>query len=76
MKKLPKNILKLFWGDDLKDLDWGKHKDYIAKTILSKGDTGEIKWLFENAQKSYLKTLIKENKLDEKSKNFWNIYFS
>jgi len=34
MKKLPKNILKLFWGDDLKDLDWGK-----AQRLYCQNDT-------------------------------------
>ena len=76
MNNLPNNVLKFFWGDRLKELSWGKHKDYIAKTILEKGDKQAVKWLLEKADKKYLKTIVKENELDLKSKNFWNIYLS
>lgn len=76
MNSLPKNILKLFWGDNLKELDWKKHKSYIVKTILEKGDKGAVKWLLGKVDKKYLKSLIKERGLDQKSKNFWNIYLS
>ena len=76
MNGLPANVLKFFWGDDLKDLDWKNHKSYIAKTILEKGDKEAIRWLFGKVDKKYLKKLVKEKKLDSKSKNFWDIYLS
>jgi len=74
MKNLPASVLKFFWGDDLSDLSWEKHRDYIAKTILEKGDKEAIRWLLENADKEYLKKIVKEKRMDLKSKNFWSIY--
>ena len=76
MDSLPKNVLKFFWGDSLEELDWNKHKKYIAKTILEKGDREAVKWLLGKTDKKYLKTLVEEKGLDLKSKNFWNIYLS
>ncbi len=74
MGRLPNSVIKYFWGDDLVDLDWDKHRDYIAKTILEKGDRESVKWLISNTGRDYLKRVVKEKKLDPKSKNFWNIY--
>jgi hypothetical protein len=76
MNSLPKNVLKFFWGDRLEELDWNKHKNFIAKTILEKGDREAARWLLEKTDKEFLKTIIKEKGLDSKSKNFWNIYLS
>lgn len=74
MRRLPKSVTKYFWGDDLADLDWEKHRDYITKTILEKGDQDSTKWLIDNTDRNYLKKIVEEKKLDSKSKNFWNIY--
>jgi len=76
MNSLPKTILQLFWGDDLRQLSWEKHKEYISKTILEKGDKEAVHWLFKNTNKTYLKNLVESQKMDEKSKNFWSIYLS
>lgn len=76
MDSLPKKVLKFFWGDRLEELSWKKHKNYIAKTILEKGDKEAVKWLLSKADRKYLKTLVKEKGFDLKSKNFWNIYLS
>lgn len=74
MGRLPRGIIKYFWGDELDGLDWEIHRDYIAKTILEKGDRESVRWLIGKAGKDYLKQVVKEKKLDPKSKNFWNIY--
>lgn len=76
MNNLPDSVLKYFWGDNLKDLDWEKHKEYIAKTILEKGDKEAIEWLLKKTDKKSLKNLVKKKIMDSKSKNFWNIYLS
>nr|MBI5455945.1 hypothetical protein [Candidatus Levybacteria bacterium] len=76
MNNLPNSVLKYFWGDNLKDLNWDKHKEYIAKTILEKGDNEAVRWLLKKVDKKYLKNLVKEKNMDSKSKNFWNIYLS
>nr|AQS34469.1 hypothetical protein [uncultured bacterium] len=76
MSKLPSSILKYFWGDRLDNLSWEKHKDYIAKTLLEKGDKESINWLFGKLDRNYLKKLVKNQRLGVKSKNFWEIYLS
>jgi len=76
MNQLPQSVLRLFWGDNLQELDWPKHKDYISKTVLEKGDTGALRWLFKSADINYLRKLVGTKKLDPKSQNFWSIYLS
>lgn len=73
---IPKYVQKYFWGDDLSDLNWETHKDYIAKTLLERGDRESLRWLFEKTDDDYLLSVAKHNKIDPKSKNFWNIYLS
>jgi len=76
MDDLPQNVLKFFWGDNLDELSWEKHKEYITKTLLEKGDKVALSWLFERTNRTYLKKIVKEKRLDKKSANFWNIYLS
>ena len=76
MNDLPESVLKFFWGDKLEELDWEKHKKYITKTILEKGDKTAIRWLLQRVNKSYIKSLVSEKKMDPKSENFWSIYVS
>ena len=76
MNELPQNVLKFFWGDSLNELSWEKHKEYITKTLLEKGDKDALSWLFERTDKNYLIKIVKEKRLDKKSENFWNIYLS
>ena len=73
---LPKSVLKYFWGDDLKDLSWAKHQDYITQTILEKGDSQAVKWLMQTIDKERLKSTLPHLKLDPKSKNFWSFYLA
>ena len=74
--KLPLSVTKLFWGDNLQDLSWEKHQDYITKTIMDKGNLNSLTWLLKRADKTYLSRLVKNKKFNPKSKNFWNIYLS
>jgi len=74
MFKLPISVTKYFWGDELANLNWERNRDYITKTILEKGDMESVKWLIENVDRGYLKQVVKEKKLDQKSKIFWSLY--
>lgn len=74
--EIPDYIKKYFWGDDLNELNWEKHQDYITKTILERRDLDSVHWLFEKTERQYLKNIVKTKKLDKKSQNFWNIYLS
>lgn len=76
MNDLPQDVLKYFWGDSLDELSWENNREHITKTLLEKGDTAALAWLFERTDKNYLKEIVKKNNLDKKSENFWNIYLS
>ena len=74
--KLPKSILHYFWGDDHKKLSWPDNQDYIAQTILDKGDLQASSWLLKKTDKQYLRSLLNSRQLHPKSRNFWQIYLS
>lgn len=76
MSGLPSYVTKYFWGDDLKELSWKKHKKYVTKTILNKGDKKATGWLLRQVDKLSLKRILPSLKLDKKSANFWKIYLS
>ncbi|MEK7497952.1 MAG: hypothetical protein AAB656_03465 [Patescibacteria group bacterium] len=76
MSDLPQSVLKYFWGDKLEELSWEKHKNYISKTLLKKGDKEAVAWLLKKVDKDYLKDIVAIKKIDAKSENFWNIYLS
>lgn len=73
---LPKFLTKFFWGDDLSQLNWQKHQDYIIQTLLEKGDRQATKWLLGKTDKKNLKKKLPSLKLSSKSNNFWSIYLS
>lgn len=72
---LPGYVQKYFWGDDLSQLNWPEHKEYITATLLEKGDVKAVKWLFKKQNKIELKEKLDNYDLSPKSKNFWNKYF-
>jgi len=72
-KGLPSHIKRLFWGDDLSELDFDKHRDYIIQTILERGDQTQVKWLFQQVSPQYVKKRLSWYKLSPKSANFWRL---
>jgi hypothetical protein len=74
--KLPTFITKFFWGDNLNELSWRKHKKYILQTILEKGDQQATKWLLGKEGEKGIKTKLSTLKLSRKSRNFWEAYLS
>jgi hypothetical protein len=73
MARLPKYITRYFWGDDLKSLSFAKHATYITRTLLEKGDSISLKWLFAKSDKKTIKKQI-HPRMNKKSKNFWQLY--
>ena len=67
---------KYFWGDALRELNWGDHQKYIIQTLLEKGNEDAIHWLFKMTNRSEIKQLLPELKLSPKSANFWKIYLA
>lgn len=73
---IPSRVKKYFWGDDLSQLNWQDHKQYIVQTLLNKGDEEAVSWLFKKAGPGQVKKMIPQLKLDPKSRNFWKLYLS
>lgn len=75
-QKLPEDAKKYFWGDNLKELVWPKHKKYITQTLLEHGDVISLQWLFTRISRLEIQKLLPSLKLRPKSNNFWRIYLS
>jgi hypothetical protein len=73
---IPTQVKKFFWGDDLSQLSWQSHRQYIIQTLLNKGDEKSISWLLQKTGSKQLKNMLPKIKLDPKSANFWSLYFS
>ena len=74
--QIPPQVTKYFWGDDLNELSWEKHRTYIIQTILEKGDRSAVEWLLNRADKYELAQILPSLKLGQLSANFWQIYLS
>lgn len=74
--QLPEGVQKYFWGDDLGELSWEKHKDYIVQNLLNKGDEKAVAWLLGLMSRDELRGLLPSLKLEPKSANFWKVYLS
>ncbi|MEI6690172.1 MAG: hypothetical protein WCL07_00315 [bacterium] len=74
MSGLPKNIARFFWGDDLGDLSWEKHENYITQTLLDRGDRSALVWLFGKTRIDSIRQRLDKFKLSKKSANFWKVY--
>lgn len=75
-KSLPPVVSKYFWGDDLIQLNWQDHKQYIIETLLERADLDALEWLFAKVSKAEIKGLLPSFKLSAKSANFWQLYLS
>ncbi|OGJ15678.1 MAG: hypothetical protein A2632_00645 [Candidatus Pacebacteria bacterium RIFCSPHIGHO2_01_FULL_46_16] len=73
---IPTQVKQYFWGDNLEQLSWDNHRDYIIQTILEKGDSVAAKWVLQKTKQNELLSLIPKLKLSEKSRNFWLVYLS
>lgn len=67
---------KFFWGDDLSQLNWEKHKKYIIQTLLEKGDAEAIEWLMSVSSREEIKKILPSLKLSAKSMSFWRLILS
>ena len=73
---IPEEVKKYFWGDNLSELSWLRHKKYITQTLLEKGDVLSLRWLFTMVTREEVKKMIPTLRLQKRSSNFWNIYLS
>jgi len=73
---IPVTAKKYFWGDNLAELSWPKHKKYIVQTLLDKGNVPSLRWLFTHITQDEVKKMLPTMKLQKKAGNFWSIYLS
>lgn len=73
---LPDSVKRLFWGDDLSQVNWPEYETYITQTILEKGDYEDVIWLLHQKSKNELRQSLSLFKLSPRSKAFWSIYLS
>lgn len=72
----PAQIKKYFWGDNLEELTLEKNKKYIIQTLLDKGDSEALRWLFSKVNRDEIQQLLPSLRLQSKSANFWQLYLS
>ncbi len=73
---LPPNVTQYFWGDNLQELDPQVHAKYIAQTLLEKGDSAALHWLFSIIPHRAIKVMLPDLKMSKKSAHFWKVYLS
>lgn len=73
---IPPQVSKYFWGDDLSQLNWNDHQEYIVQTLLEKADKEAIGWLFNQTTPKKIQEMLPHLKMSPKSRNFWEIYLS
>jgi hypothetical protein len=73
---LPTSLEKYFWGDNLSDIKWPNHRKYIIQTLLERGNSRAIEWLFDNVSKVQIMQMLPKLRLSQKSSNFWKMYLS
>lgn len=73
---IPVQVRKYFWGDDLTQLNWQDHRQYITQTLLDKGDARSISWLFKKTDRDYILKMLPLLKLSSKARNFWQVYLT
>lgn len=76
METLQKN--SLFWDIESESLDPDKHRDFIVRRILEKGDLEDLHWAENFYGLDELRRIFCHfyTKFDSKSANFWQIYFN
>ena len=73
---LPERLKKYFWDCDFKQLDTEKNSRYIIERILTFGNLQDIRWLFNTYSKNEIKKIaLNSRRLDNRTRNFWKIYF-
>lgn len=77
MEKLPLKFKTLFWDVNFHELEWEKHKKYIAERILNFGDWDDLLWLKDRMSEKEIIALVNTSReINRKTKNYWNTRLS
>jgi len=71
---LPEKFRKYFWDVSFDELEFKKHRRFIAERLLNYGDKDEIEWLLSHTNRQFIKTLLEKSRnLNAKTRNYWHI---
>lgn len=73
---VPQSVARYFWGDNLQELSPQTHPQYIAQTLLEKGDMEALHWLFSVVPLDTIKSMLPILKLSKRSAHFLAVYLS
>ncbi len=64
----------LFWDVDPKTIDPKKHARYIIERILDFGTDNEVRWMWQQYPRQFLRDVVKRSHvIQKKSRNFWSL---
>lgn len=68
---------ELFWDVNLAQMDKDAHKQFIVKRILQFGDMDDLRWALTFYGYDAVRDifLFNADRLDNKSRNFWCLFF-
>ena len=68
---------ELFWDVNLAQMDKNVHKQFIIKRVLQFGDVDDLPWALTFYGHDAVRDIFLSNaeQLDEKSRNFWRLFF-
>lgn len=73
---LPENLEDLFWEYDVSELDWGDHREFIARRVLSHGTWAQICWLRDKLGDREVRRIIEARRgrdLSPRQLRFWQL---
>jgi hypothetical protein len=75
-RRLPRELFSLFWDTEPQKIRLMKNARYVIERVLHLGNTDAIRWLQRvYPARTIINVLSASRALDEKSKNFWSIWF-
>jgi hypothetical protein len=66
----------LFWDTDFDRLDWGEHRDFVVRRVLSAGTWDAIRWLRAELGDPALRLWIEQHEgrgLSSRQLRFWEL---
>ena len=74
--ELPKRLRNLFWDCDFDTVTWQKHRNFIIRRVLDRGDWEAIQWLRAAAGDEAMRQWFLEKRgggLDPRKLRFWEL---
>ncbi len=77
MTQKEKDLLsEVMWDINFQTLDFKKHRKFILERIMQYGRHEHVNWMLENySDKDLIETIKSSYNIDNKTANFWSLYF-